>query len=140
MGWCYMLMLYVDIVTNALRGYLFDHLLIWGLVLYKINDKYHKWYSQMGFVIFFIIESCLTYVNEFKNKHWFQCYFGLSFFHRHFFGGFHHFHHFGLHIRSLGQPIHHFHGFLFGHIQWKNVSTPMSKLWHFMWMPQAWMS
>jgi hypothetical protein len=34
----------------------------------------------MGFVILFIIESHLTYVNEFKNKDCFQCYFGLSFF------------------------------------------------------------
>jgi hypothetical protein len=40
----------------------------------------------MGFVILFIIESHLTYVNEFKNKDCFHCYFGLSFFHHHFPG------------------------------------------------------
>jgi hypothetical protein len=40
-------------------------------------------------------------------------------------------HHFGLHVRFLGPPLHSFHGFFFNHIEFRNVSTPMSKLWHF---------
>ncbi len=36
------------------------------VVLYKVYDKYHRWYSQMEFVIVFIIGSSITYVNEFK--------------------------------------------------------------------------
>ncbi|MGA9152128.1 MAG: hypothetical protein WBZ36_16250, partial [Candidatus Nitrosopolaris sp.] len=61
-----------------------------------------------------------TYVNEFKNKDCFQCYFGLSFFHHHFLGGFgfgfRRFHHFGLHTNFLSSSIQRFHGFFFGHI------------------------
>ena len=42
------------------------YICLYGRVLYKLNDKYHEWCSVREFVVVFVIESSITYANEFK--------------------------------------------------------------------------